>query len=353
MIRFNAPFILDNAYIDQLNRLGKRLYAVHFSLNQPVLADARVHLHTQEIESLIEGLQRVPAARKYLLANGRFQAAVHYKADGASAQVIENLERLMAEGVLHGVIFSDGYFLKALSDGAPRLADRLEAIPSVNFMIDAAPKLAAVMEMVGDSRFLPPSKISLDRSLNRCPGALRDLAALIRKRYAGMHIELLANEGCLNHCPLRSTHEALIAAANTGTTIDTFCLNRDLGCMRVLSERPHRILASPFIRPENVRHYADVADIIKICGRTLGGTFLSRVLTAYADGKYSGNLLDLLDAAHWMAQRWELPNSGLPENILQQLTACDQNCATCELCQKIFQQHARELPLHFAPFNSG
>jgi collagenase-like PrtC family protease len=165
-----------------------------------------------------------------------------------------------------------------------------------------------------------------------------------------MHIELLANEGCLNHCPFRATHEALIAAANTGTAIDTFCLNRDLGCMQVLSERPHRILASPFIRPEDVRHYADVADIIKICGRTLGAAFLSRTLTAYASGGYTGNLLNLLDAAHWMAQHWELPNSKLPPDLLLKLLiTCDQNCTACDRCQNIFQQHVRNLPLHIAP----
>ncbi len=351
MIRFNVPFILDEQYIGDLKRLDGRLYAVHFSLHQPVLADARIRLHTQELQSLVDGLQRIPGVKKYLLANARFQSADNYRSEGALTQLIACLEQLMAGGVLHGIIFSDGYFLRALSDAAPHLATRLEAIPSINFMVDSAERLEAVMALLRGSRFLPPDKIPLDRALNRRPEPLRNLAAVIRERYPEMRIELLANEGCLNHCAFRGTHEALIAAANVGTPIDTFRLNRDLGCVRILSETPHCILSSPFIRPEDLPRYAAVADIIKICGRTLGSTFLRRAVAAYAAERYEGNLLDLLDAANWMAQHWDLPNSKLPGGLIEQLATCDQNCSACKVCREVFQQHARALPVQLRTFD--
>ena len=353
MFRFNVPLIPDQPYIDDLNRLGERIYAVHFSLHQPILADARVRLHTRGLQPMVRALRGVPAARKYLLANSRFQLDKLYRSGSSLTRLIEFLEQLLAGDVLHGIVFSDGYLLKALSDAAPQMAACLEAIPSINFMIDSASKLSAVLALVGSSNFLMPGKITLDRSLNRRPGALADLAALIRKRHAGMRIELLANEGCLNHCPFRATHEALIAAANTGAPMDTFRQNRDLGCVRIMSEAPHRILASPFIRPEDLQHYTDVADIIKICGRTLGSTFLRRAVAAYAAGKFTGNLFDLLDASHWMGERWELANHRLPEDLYERLVSCDQNCTVCDACAKQFQQHARALPVALKTFDQN
>ena len=350
-MRFNVPFILDESYIGDLTRLGERLSAVHFSLNQPVLADARIHFQSQDLQTLIDGLQRVPTPRRYLLANGRFQSAEHYRSGGGLTPLIESLDRLMAAGVLDGIIFSDGYLLKALSKAMPRVTERLEAIPSINFMIDSFAKLASVLMMIDHSHFRPPVKITLDRSLNRRPVVLRDLAEDIRRHHAGMQIELLANEGCLNHCAFRATHEAIIAAINAGAAMDTFKMNRDLGCVRTLSESPHRILASPFIRPEDLSRYIDVADVIKVCGRTLGSAFLRRTVAAYAAECYEGNLFDLLDAAHWMGQHWDLPNDGLPESLLDRLTACDQNCTDCTMCREMFAQHARKLPIHIDVFD--
>ncbi len=349
-MRLNVPYLPEETYTNWLSRLGQRLYAVYFSLNDPDLGDARVRLRPPNLNLLIDGLQRLTACRKYLLANGRFQSAGRYLAGDGLVGIIQQFERLYSSNVLDGIIFSDPYLLKALSDTAPDLVSRLEAIPSINFMIDSPPKLEAVLTMIADTRFLPPDKITLDRSLNRRPQHLRSVAAHIRKQYPKIKIELLANEGCLNHCPFRATHEALISAVNAGMDADTFRLNRDLGCMRRLSQAPHQILTSPFIRPEDLRSYSDAADIIKICGRTLGPDFLTRIIAAYNEESYSGNLLDLLDAAHWMAEKWHLSNKELPADFSNQLNNCDQLCSTCPTCRDFFKRHARPLPIGFKRF---
>ena len=344
MIRFNVPFIPDDAYIHDLKDFGNRIFAVHFALHQPVVADARVRLQTLDRQTLVNSLKKISQPAKYLLANGRFQPIESYQGPGL-APLIENLEQLAAEGVLDGIIFSDGYFLNALSAAAPHLARQLEAVPSINFMMDSPAKLASVLKMIDRTCFKVPRKITLDRALNRQPKALKHLVAHIHHCHPGMQVELLANEGCLNHCSFRSTHEALIAAANTGTAMDTFRLNRDLGCMDTLTAAPETILASPFIRPEDVNRYSDTVDIIKLCGRTLGAGFLRRTLAAYAAGQYDGNLFDLLDASHWMGQHWDLPNQTLPDNFLERVTQCDRNCAACSVCKNLFDRLARPLPV--------
>ena len=255
MLAFNVPFIPDRGYVQFLSGLENRLYAVHFSLYDLALCDARIRFETLDVKTLIKHLKRVPTPKKYLLANGRFHAPEQYGSPHRLRDLLQRIDALQTEGVLDGVIFSDAYLLFALSDGAPDSVSHLEAVPSINFMIDSAGKLDSILQIIEQSRFRMPGKITVDRSLNRRPRALSELSESVRKRLPNIKIELLANEGCLSQCPFRASHEALIAAANAGLGVDTLRLNRDLGCMRTLSDSPHRILSSPFIRPEDLGRY--------------------------------------------------------------------------------------------------
>lgn len=317
MLPLNIPFLPEASYIRFLNDLGPRLHAVHFSLQDPVLCDARVRLEQASLQTTIDLLARLPGPKKYLLANGRFQPKGTYTGPVGLSDLIERLERLLDAGVLDGLIFADSYLLNALGDTAPAIVTRLEALPSVKFSIDSIGKMKVLMDLVLASGFRLPSKITVDRDLNSRPTELASLSIAIRRRWPKIKIELLANEGCLNHGPFRSTHEALIAATNNATSSDghfnTQRLNRDLACQRQLTQFPHRILASPFIRPEDICRYEGSADLIRVCGRTLGVDFLERSVEAYAQCHYRGNLLDLLDAAHWISDRWNIPNGDIPK----------------------------------------
>ena len=346
----NAPFIPDPQYAAFLSGLGQQIFAVHFSLYNPQLGDARIRLQTVDIQALARLLQTLPGPKKYLLANGRFHPTQSYDQAGVHA-LRQPLEMLLAAGVADGLIFSDPYLLMALSDAAPDLAGSLEAVPSVNFAIDSLQKLAAVLDLIRQSRFRMPQKICLDRGLNRRPQALAELVAAARPRWPETKFEVLVNEGCLPHCPFRPTHEALIASTNSGFGIDSLRLNRDLGCMRMLSESPYRIFASPFIRPEDMSRCDGAVDIFKISGRTLGRPFLMQTVGAYSAQRYDGNLLDLLDASHWMAAKWEIPNPQLPEDLFERLTGCGQLRRDCTYCRDLFQRLARPRPLVLPDFH--
>lgn len=349
MLPLNVPFLPDTAYIAYLADLGPRIGAVHFSLYDGGLSDARVRLREIAVDTLVELLRRLPEPKKYLLANGRFHPGETYRVGKRLHRLIGRLTRLRDAGVLDGLIFADSYLLTALGDAAPKLAAELEAVPSVNFHIDAADKVDTLMDLVAACGFRPPGKLPLDRSLNRRPRQLAALSNAIRRGWPNLRIELLANEGCLDHCPYRSTHEALIAAANGGLPMDTHRLNRDLACQRILNRSPHRILAAPVIRPEDMGRYTAWADLIKLCGRTLGPAFATRTVSAYVEGRFDGNLLELLDASHWMAECWDLPNRSLPEDLLDRLLACDRHCSACTECAALFEQHARPKPLTLRP----
>jgi collagenase-like PrtC family protease len=164
------------------------------------------------------------------------------------------------------------------------------------------------------------------------------MVARCRSAYPTLKVGLLANEGCLFQCPFKPAHDALIAQANLDASADLHALNRALGCMRHLRAHPEKIFRSPFIRPEDLRFYEGSVDFIKICGRTLGRSFLEKAVTAYIARRYNGNLLELLDALDWMADIYDIANRALPEDFLANLADCSGECNSCGYCTQLFDR---------------
>ena len=188
-----------------------------------------------------------------------------------------------------------------------------------------------------------PTKIILDRSLNRRPEHLERLVSRCRNAYPQLGVGLLANEGCLYQCPFKPAHDALIACANMNMHVDSYEINRSLGCMRHLRQNPHKLFHSPFIRPEDLHRYENTVSVVKLCGRTLGAGFLKRTIDAYRLRRYRGNLLDLLDATNWMADELFVANDQLPADFFDRVTACGNDCGNCTLCIDLQNQYAYPL----------
>ena len=329
----DVPFIPDNGYAAVLTGHADRLCSVHFSLSSPHLQDARQRMVNGDAARTISGLNALPGVDRYVLMNTRFHAPERYfDADGLD-RTSGLLEQLLDQAGLKGVVFADGYYLNALSAHSPDIAARLEAVPSINCMLDSPERIFAVLDMIERSGFRPPSRLVLDRSLNRDMKRLRAVSEQVRQACPDVKLLLMANEGCLFQCPYKPAHDAHIALVNERLCGDrTFAVNRDFGCVRQMLSDPGTMLASPFIRPEDLPLYADLADGIKICGRNRGADFLTRAFTAYADRRYTGNLLDLMDAMGDLNGHVDIPNPALPEDFADRVTACDKRCRVCGWC---------------------
>jgi hypothetical protein len=346
-VLLDVPFLPDVGYLDFLAENGQELESLHFSLYSDLLADARPALERRDALEISELLGRVIGPDKYLLLNAAFHGEAQYH-DRERMRSVAELLRLLLEGAeLRGLIWVDVYFLRALHDVAPALCAHLEAVPSVNRLLDHEDKVTALLGFVRDCGFKQPSRVILDRGLNRRPTELRRVREALRSRHPGLRVGLLANEGCLPHCPHKPSHDALIALGHlSGHAERTFALNRDFGCVRSVLERPQRLFSSPFLRPEDLAQVEDCVDLIKICGRNNGGpAFLRRAVTAYINRSYDGNLLDLLDTLGEFADRYDVPNASLPANFYDQLTLCHGMCGLsesgCERCAALFRAHAR------------
>lgn len=341
-----VPFLTEPVYIDFLSTVEAHIDSLQFSLFGTRALDSRIRLESLNMHrQSATGLARLQRPKKYALLNSRFYSPSLITGKEGLAKIIAGLDWFAEKGLLDGIVYSDHYLLQKLSDEAPDLAATLEAVPGANCMLDTFDKVDARLGYIGDTRFKLPGKILLDRSLNRDLDTLAHVVRLIRNRLPEMRIEVPANEGCLLRCPFKLSHDAYIALANVEGRDNTFQLNRDLGCVRILGKEPHRILRSPFIRPENIELYLCHVDTIKLCGRTLGGDFLQRVITAYLARKHEGNLLDLLDAPHWLADHLYIDNSMISFDFAEMLSLCDGKCESCGFCRELFQSITHPLPL--------
>jgi hypothetical protein len=283
--------------------------------------------------------------RKYLLLNSRFYTPELLTDARSIKPIVRTLEQCLDRGVIHGIVYCDHYLLQFLSDEAPAIAMRLEAVPSINTMLDSRGKIEAQLAYISETGFKMPGKLILDRSLNRDLDELAKIALQIHQHFPGMKIEVLANEGCLPHCPFKLSHDSYIALANMGGRDQTHVINCDIGCMRLLDEHPHRLLQSPFIRPEDIDLYLYHIDTIKLCGRTLGPDFLMNAIRAYRARRYDGNLLDLMDAMSWLADRLYVDNRMLSFDFANMLSQCDNRCEPCGFCKELFESISHPLPM--------
>jgi len=346
MLQLDVPFLPDPHYVEFLADLQPALHCVHFSLYLDNIPDGRHRPGTTpKFSDLAPALTQLPVPKKYALLNSRFHHPQLYGDKTALRKIITALDTLLTAGTLHGITIVDFYLLQALSDTSPETCGQLEAVPGVNCMLDSFAKVQTCLAAVANTAFKPPTKLNLDRSLNRNLPELAEISQQCRRHYPGVKLTLLANEGCLDRCPFKLTHDAQIAFANTGLIAnETHAANQELGCIRELTGHPAELFKSPFIRPEDLHHYEGMVEVIKLCGRTLGPAFLQRVVRAYADQRYEGNLLELMDTMEWLAKRLHVANEELPANFLTRLSSCDKDCRVCSYCREMLKKSATPLP---------
>ena len=342
----NVPFLPEERYIDFLIDCADDLNSVHFSLQHTLALDSRIEISPPVGQArIIESLARLRGPKKYALLNSRFYTPKLLTDSRNVRPIIDTLDQYLERGVIHGIVYCDHYLLQLLADEGPEVAARLEAVPSVNTMLDSFPKIEAQLAYIHETGFAMPGKIILDRSLNRNLDGLAAIAAQIRRQFPGLRIEVLANEGCLPYCPFKLSHDSYIALANMDGENQTHEINCDIGCMRLIDEQPHRLLQSPFIRPEDIDLYLYHVDTIKLCGRTLGSEFLMNAISAYRARHYEGNLLDLLDAMVWLADKLYVDNRMLSFDFANMLSQCDNRCNQCGFCRELFASISHPLSL--------
>ncbi len=334
----NIPFLPEDKYIEFINANSPYIDSIHFSFMGAKRLDNRVDPQSiDNLDTIIDMMKEVNVENKYLLLNSIFYGPDLLTKNEHLAHLIDCLDKAVNAGVVKGIIYCDQFLLQSLSVEAPELAQVLEAIPGTNTMLDSQSKISSHLAYIDETNFRLPSKITLDRSLNRNLEKLTDTIQWCRKGYPEIKIELLANEGCLPFCPYRNSHDAYIALGNHEGDDNSFHINNKFGCRQLLEKKPYKLLQSPFIRPEDAYVYLAQADLILLSGRAQGVDFLQKTVTAYIDGNYKGNLIELLDSMNWLSKQLYIENSALSFNFANMLSVCDHRCKSCGFCMELFK----------------
>jgi len=352
-MKFSVPFIPDKAYIRFLKGKIAFLESVYFGLHSGPVMDSRIRFTQMDLSSLGKSLIPMAGIKKYCLLNTRFIRPDLYTDIHFLNRLLDSLKLLHDKCQINGIVVSDFYLLNALDRTGHGMVPYLEAIPGINCMIDSSQKLVSHMEMIEKTRFRMPEKLVLDRSLNRDPEKLNKIVRCARSLFPSIKIELLANEGCIYHCPFKPAHDAQISLSNIGMVKEnTHAVNRTAGCHAYFHQHPETFFKSPFIRPEDVIHYEGVADALKLCGRTLGPGFLTRCITAYCKKDHEGNLLELMDATHFLSSFFHLDNRQLGEDFFKKITTCTKGCKNCRICHDLFLKAVEKKSITLKPYGN-
>lgn len=176
----------------------------------------------------------------------------------------------------------------------------------------------------------------------------RDLP-LIRRLKAwcdseGKQLYALFNSGCLNGCSAHVFHDNLVAHEREIAEMDNAYVFRGI-CSDFVQKEENRISLvrdTNFIRPEDVPLYEGLFASAKLATRINRAP--ARVIEAYLQGKYVGNILDLLEPDHAGAvYPWILENSKFPQDFAERVATCNKNCADCGYCEEVYRCAAVKL----------
>lgn len=112
------------------------------------------------------------------------------------------------------------------------------------------------------------------------------------------HLQLIANSDCLLFCPLAGYHMVGLSHASqrhhrSGSLPLDYCF---LTCTSMKLADPVHYIRSNWIRPEDVEWYTQLGYVrFKILERGAPTEVMIRRVRAYAERRYDGNLLDLID----------------------------------------------------------
>lgn len=187
------------------------------------------------------------------------------------------------------------YGLQSVTTTSPLIAkfvhnnfEKIEIRASVNMEIGTVQGMDYLAEYF-DSYYMK-------RELNRDFESIKTLHNWCNEN--GKKMYMLANSGCLNYCSAHNFHDNLVAHEAEIAQMDNAYDFHGI-CKEYLKEEKHYqtlIDNTNFVRPEDMHLYEPYFEAAKLATRIHRNP--SMIVNAYIRGKYSGNILNLLEPAH-------------------------------------------------------
>jgi len=178
---------------------------------------------------------------------------------------------------------------------------------------------------------------TVQREHNRDLARLRELKAWADAH--GKGLRFLANSGCLNFCSGQVFHDNMVAheleideTQNIPDWVPHVCWN-------YFQDRAHwvALLQNSWVRPEDLHRYEPLFSVAKLATRMHAHP--RKVIQAYAEGQFKGNLLDLFEPGHApLIAPCIIDNARFPADWFDRATSCDKRCDRCSYCEHVLGQ---------------
>lgn len=320
-----------DAFMNEILRCKDQIQEVYFSWgNMPNgrhVSPAHEHLTPSQAQRCMEeDLHRLSKAGLAfnLLLNGNCYGA-RSLSRSLMMEVCDTVDELSERFGLSSVTTTSPVLAKLIKENFP---DK-EVRASVNMEIGTI----AGMEYLADVF----DSFYIRRELNRDLPALKELCGWCEAH--GKKSYLLANSGCLNNCSARQFHDNLVAHENEIVQMNNAATFSGV-CGPYLSRAAREdksvyLRRLNFIRPEDTNLYEGLVTAMKLATRVNQAP--ARVLRAYEEGHYTGNLLELLEPNHAKTLYPQvLENQRLPVGWGRQVATCGQACehgGNCRYCR--------------------
>ncbi len=166
------------------------------------------------------------------------------------------------------------------------------------------------------------------------------LLAQIRKRIRA-RIVLLANVGCLLHCPIRQYHINVVSHSGESLELGAYVDYPLMVCTNEKVREPAQMVKATWIRPEDVAVYEEIGiDEFKLAGREMDRAWVERVTAAFAARRYDGDLNDLVLGFDHLEPFGQLPiripNRAMDGFIdfFHKKHDCRMGCGDCRYCDE-------------------
>ncbi|HEU16658.1 MAG TPA: U32 family peptidase [Nitrososphaeria archaeon] len=305
----------------------------------PEVDDGRLAGHISTAHSA--GMKFLYAMNSVNLGGNEYREEFWRRLDG-------EVDRLLGMGV-DGFIVANPLLLERIKGEHPGVEVAVSSFAKVTYAREIE-RLAAMGADV----------VIMHQSRNRSFAFLSEAVRVARR--AGVKLELIATDVCLWGCPFFEIHINVMGEA---TREDGRMPPGSFGypflyCAASMAADPANLVRSRWIRPEDLRFYERIGiDRFKIGSRRWNTEKIVRSVRAYSEGKYDGNLLDILEymggfvaalaprlgndmEEHraWMEMlaRARVENSRFPANWMQFFVdnECEEmSCEECGYCDRI------------------
>lgn len=325
-VKFSLGYNNDlNGFIGIIEKNRQYVESVYFPIPKKYLGSGRMidepFTHESDIKQLIRRCNEL-GIKPFLLLNSTLVSASSFE------KTLKYLKLLYQKVGLRHVVVTDPYLMTLIKK---------------NFtdMFIEASTLCRVKNVEEAKYFkeLGVERITVDREIIRDLKTLKSISKILP-------IKILANEGCMKNCIYKYSHYNMLSSKNIDEpffALGSSFINRrkmydemDSMCVLSIKKHPYKFFSSPFIRPEDLKKYDGITNIFKLSTRNFETERIRKVVEAYINQKYSGNLVDLLNTSY-IERIFEYIDNDTLNNVkfFEKITSCDDNCDKCGFCKAL------------------